>query len=387
MPHEYPPVFPVELLVHTLSRTRILVLDHVEQSFKDLPGLVEAMVKERKESVRLEQELQLKSEYIRTHIYEPRLAELQLHQQHVDDHCQDMLHILASCKEEFQGLQKSLQEENLEFLKVLNSHSRELQELKASIQKDAQDGLHMALTSCNRLDAFGSTLRSCLEQHAADIQSRKENFRLSIQSRMEEVRRRTSHLLKSFRKFHEGRSFAPREVEKLQGSLQKKTRQISAAEQKIYKKLMVFEPESSDQVRKASTSLEDEFSSLQTEVKFNVKIQEIISRTQIKIRAEEAKSNQLQSELMNNLKELRRMMKKNPVSPEQICSFISSTNEGIKKHCLYLGFDLSGTLSPESRQPVQSGSLKLSGMDLDLPAAVRSVERLIVRAESQNVDE
>ncbi|MEQ2264172.1 hypothetical protein XENORESO_021671 [Xenotaenia resolanae] len=72
-------LFPVELLVHTLSRTRTLVLDHVEQSFKDLLSSAAAMVAERKEAIRLAQKLQLTPEHIRTRIYEPRLGKKHTH--------------------------------------------------------------------------------------------------------------------------------------------------------------------------------------------------------------------------------------------------------------------------------------------------------------------
>lgn len=49
------------------------------------------------------------------------LAELQLHRQRVDVHCEDVLDVLTSCGVELQELQTSISRKNQEFTATLSS--------------------------------------------------------------------------------------------------------------------------------------------------------------------------------------------------------------------------------------------------------------------------
>ncbi|MEQ2274301.1 hypothetical protein XENORESO_018023 [Xenotaenia resolanae] len=235
----------------------------------------------------------------------------------------------------------------------------------------------------------------------------------------------------SCRMFSEGRNLAPQEDKMFRRRLKEETKQISATEKSIFSELELFESKSLQQVRKVSSALEDKLSSLRAEVKFTDEVQKIISRTQIQIKAEVASSNLQQSKLSSRLEDLRMMMKnmqvhspcsyflysrgaavlwnnltrrqdlllwtcpagmfpssQTSVSPDQICSFFSSTNEQMKMRCFYLDFNLDSAVKeslalsahPEPREQVRSGSLQLSRTAVDLreePAvsAVRSVEQ------------
>ncbi|XP_036000630.1 coiled-coil domain-containing protein 180-like isoform X1 [Fundulus heteroclitus] len=386
-PETHLSLFPAELLMHTLSRTRVLVLDHVEQSFKQLLGSAAAMVTERKKAVRLEQELQLKPEHIRTHVYEPRLAELQRHQQVVDNHCQDLSDVVTSCRKEFQDLQTSVQRKNLQLFDVLSSCRTELMELQTSIQKN-QDGLQVALSSSRRLETFGSSLQERLDQHDRDTRSCLSSFKRAVRSRLEEARRRTSELLKSFRMFSEGGDFAPQEVKMFQRRLTEETQRISATEESIYSELELFESKSLQQVRKAAAPLKEKLSSLQAEVKFTDEVQKILSRTQIQIKAEAASSNQQQSELSSRLEDLRRTTENLQVAPDQICSFFSSTNEELKTRCRYLDCDLGSVVQEIlalSAPPGSRTQLRRTGVDLHEEPAVGAVRfSSVLDSKNQN---
>lgn len=64
------------------SRTRTLFSDHLEQHVHDILGSAVAMVMDRKETVCLEHELQLKQlepEHIRSHVYQLRLGNTHTH--------------------------------------------------------------------------------------------------------------------------------------------------------------------------------------------------------------------------------------------------------------------------------------------------------------------
>ncbi|XP_037619112.1 coiled-coil domain-containing protein 180 [Sebastes umbrosus] len=371
-------LFPVELLTHSLSRMRTLVLDDLEQRFRDVLGSAVAMVTDRKEAVRLEQELQLQQlnpKHILTHKYQPRLAELQLHRQQVEVHCEEALDVLTSCRVELQELQTSIRRKNQEFTVRLSNMEDDV----------------LTADSSQRLEAVSSTLQDCLDQHSKDTQRCQTSFRKTVHTRLEEVRTRTAHLLLSFRLFSEGGDFAPQEVKEFQRRLKEETRQISVTEQSVFSELEVFESRSLQQVKEAAARLEEKLSFLKSEVEFNEKIQKIISSTRVQIKAEAASSNQQQSSISSRLEDLRRTMEDTQaftVSPDQVCSFLSSVNEELRKRCQYLDFSLESlSAGPKSRKPVRSapplGLLQTSrtGVDLlDDPAVciIKSLNRFCV---------
>ncbi|XP_074495837.1 coiled-coil domain-containing protein 180-like isoform X6 [Sebastes fasciatus] len=245
--------------------------------------------------------------------------------------------------------------------------------------------------SSQRLEAVSSTLQDCLDQHIKDTQRCQTSFRKTVHTRLEEVRTRTAHLLLSFRLFSEGGDFAPQEVKEFQRRLKEETRQISVTEHSVFSELEVFESRSLQQVKEAAARLEEKLSFLKSEVEFNEKIQKIISSTRVQIKAEAASSNQQQSSISSRLEDLRRTMEDTQaltVSPDQVCSFLSSVNEELRKRCQYLDFSLESlSAGPKSRKPVRSapplGLLQTSrtGVDLlDDPAVciIKSLNRFCV---------
>ncbi|KAM7390949.1 hypothetical protein PAMP_021676 [Pampus punctatissimus] len=370
-------LFPVELLTHSLSRTRTLFLDHLEQCFHDVLGSAVATVTDRKEVVRLDQELQLQQldpENIQTHIYLPRLAELQLHQQRVDDHCQLVVDMMASCRSELQQLQTSISRKNHEFTATMSN------------MEDA-----ILTANCNQsLEALSSTLQDCVDHHIKQTQHSQTSFRRSVQVRLEDLRQRTTQLIDSFRLFSEGGDFAPQEVKVFQRRLKEETKQLSVTEESVYSQLEMFESNILQQVNEASGRFQDKLSLLQSELKFTEKIQKIISSTQVHIKAEAASCNQQQSEISSRLEDLKKMLDDTQVSPDQVCLFLSSVGGELRKRCHYLDFSLetvSLSARHKSRKQVQlvppPGLLQTctSGVDfLNDPAVgvVKSLNRVCV---------
>ncbi|KAM7415456.1 hypothetical protein PAMA_017796 [Pampus argenteus] len=369
--------FPVELLTHSLSRTRTLFLDHLEQCLDDVLSSAVATVTDRKEAVRLDQELQLQQlepENIQTHIYLPRLAELQLHRQRVDDHCQLVVDMMASCRSELQQLQTSISRKNHEFTATLSN---------------MEDAILTANCSQN-LEALGSTLQDCVDHHIKQSQHSQTSFRCSVQVRLEDLRQRTTRLIDSFRLFSEGGDFAPQEVKVFQRRLKEETKQLSVTEESVYKQLEMFESNILQQVNEASGRFQDKLSLLQSELKFTEKIQKIISSTQVHIKLEAASCNQQQSEISSRLEDLKKMMDDTQVSPDQVCLFLSSVSGELRMRCHYLDFSLetvSLSARHKSRKQVRlvppPGLLQpcTSGVDfLDDPVVgvVKSLNRMCV---------
>ncbi|XP_039658387.1 coiled-coil domain-containing protein 180 isoform X2 [Perca fluviatilis] len=368
-------LFPVELLTHTLIRMRTVFFDHLEQRFHDVLSSAVAMVTDRKEAARSEKDLylqQLEPQHIETHIYQPRLAEIWLHRQQVDLHCEELLEVLGSCRVELKELQASLSGKSHEFTVRLSN-----------VEDDV-----LAANSSQRLEAVSSTLQDCLDQHIKDTQRCQTSFRQTVHSRLEEVRSRTTQLLQSFRLFSEGGDFSPQEVKLFQRRLKEQTKQISMTEESIYSELEAYESKSLQQVKEASGRLEEKLSFLKSEVEFTEKSQKIISSTQVHIKAEAASSNQQQWSLSSRLEDVRRMMENPELSPDQLFSLLSSLNEEVRKRSQYLDLPLESlSAHSKSRKQVQSapppGLLQTSraGVDLlDDPAVgvIKSLHRLCV---------
>ncbi|XP_060895036.1 coiled-coil domain-containing protein 180 [Labrus mixtus] len=347
------PMFPVELLPHTLNRMRILFLENLEQHFHDVLSSAVTMVTHRKEVLHCEQEFQLQQlnrQHIQTHIYQPRLAELQLHRQRVDVHCEEVSDVLASCRTELHDLQTSINRKNKEFTTTVSNMEDDI----------------MTAESSQRLDAVSSALQDCLDQHIKDTQHCQTTFRKTVQIRLEEVRQKITQLLNSFRLFSEAGDFAPEEVKLFQQRLKGETKKITLAEESIHSDLEGFESKSLLQVKDVSGRFEEILSLLKSEVTFMEKIKKIISSTQVNIKAEAASSNQQQAAILSRLEDLRRMVENTQqVSSDKVCSFLSSVSEEFRKRCQYLDFSLDHTwesLPPRPKSTKRVCSAQPSGL-------------------------
>ncbi|RVE68722.1 hypothetical protein OJAV_G00094210 [Oryzias javanicus] len=342
-PETHLSTFPVELLTHTLTRFRVLFLDHLEQHFSEVLSSSVAMVAQRKDAVRLEQELQLQQlnpKHIQTHICQPRLAELHLHQESVDDLSEEMLKVFATCRMELQKLQSIISKKNEEFKITLSK-------TESSIQ---------VVCSSRRLEAVFSALQDSLDRHIEETQHHQTVFRQRLSIRLEETRSKVSGFLNSMRMFSEGGDFAPEELRTIQMRIEKETKRISLTEKSILTELESFESKNFQQVKELSSHLLEKLSSLKSEVKFAEQIRKILSSAQLQIQTEAAGSNLQQTSISSSLEKLKTFKKNTKESPKVVCSLLSSVDEEIKKRCLYLDFNM-GTLGrmprPKSLKAVQ----------------------------------
>ncbi|XP_030579650.1 coiled-coil domain-containing protein 180 isoform X2 [Archocentrus centrarchus] len=327
-------LFPVDLLTDTLSRFRALSLDHLEQHFHDVLSLAVSAVRDRKQAVRSEQELrlqQLNPQHIKTYIYKPRMAELQLHRQHVDTHFEGVSEMLTSLRTELQELEASIKKKNTELMVTLSN-------MEANIQ---------TASSSQHLEALSATLQDHLDQHIKKTQCWQTNFRQMVRIRLEEARNKTAQLLSSIRLFSEGGDFAPQELKMFQRRMKEETKCIAVAEESIYSDLEAFESKSLQQVKEVLDPLEEKLSFLMSEVKFIEKVQKMTTSTQVHIKAEAASSNHQQTVISKSLEDLRKMMDDTQLSPDQGCFLLSSISKELRIRYKYLDFSLDPTL-PES---------------------------------------
>ncbi|KAM8885620.1 coiled-coil domain-containing protein 180 isoform 2-T4 [Spinachia spinachia] len=372
-------LFPLELLTHTLSRTRTLFLDHLEQHVQDVLSSVITTVTERKEAAYWDRELQLKQlkiQHTQKQMYTPRLAELQLHTRLVKSHCEEVSNVLTSLRVEHQEHQVLLSVRKQEL--ILN-----LSHVEAGAEK---------ANSTTRLHALISTLKGCLDQHIKDTQHLQTTFRQNVIVQLHRVRTRTTRLLSPFRLFTEGGDFAPEELNYFQKKLKEETRRIRVTEESILSELEEVESDSLKQLKKTSKALEEKLCSMRSEMDFIEQIQHTMRKTRVQIKAETASSKQQQIIIRSKLEDLRKMMESTQVSPDQVCSLLSTVNEEFRKRCRYLDFPLVSSLSAlhESGERVQSSpppgllQIRRTGVELLQDPVVEVIRSLNRFCEIQN---
>nr|XP_061835979.1 coiled-coil domain-containing protein 180-like isoform X6 [Nerophis lumbriciformis] len=316
-------LFPVELLTHTLSRARTSFLEHLEQRYHEVLTSVVTTVTERKEAVWAYHELQMQQlapQHVKKCIYLPRLAELRQHKQRVDAHCQEVSDVLASCMAALHQLQTSVNAKNHKLIATLSK-------MDDSVRKT--DG-------SRRLETLSSTLQNCLDEYIKDTQLSNTAFRQMLHLKMDELRRKTAHLLHSFRLFSEGGDFTRTEVKIFQRHLKEESKRISVAEESVYADLHNLESKSLQQVKAVSGRFEEKLSMLQAEVKFMEKIQRILSSTQVEAKAETASSNQQEATISALMEDMRKTLDKEKVCVDEVCVWLSSLSVALKRRSHYL---------------------------------------------------
>ncbi|KAM3611041.1 uncharacterized protein V6R79_012771 [Siganus canaliculatus] len=294
-------LFPTELLTRTLSRSRTLVLDHLDQHVHDVLSSAVAMVTDRKEAAHLEVELyllQLDPDQIQNHIHQARLDELQCRGQAVEAQCEEVLQVVTSFQEELMELETSLHRRHQEFITVLSNMDEDIR----------------AAASSHSVAILSSTFQDRVDQHIKDTQFCEMNFRQRFQTRAEQVMERTRCLLQSF---SEADVPCP-EVKLWRTRLMKESRHLTETVQSIYSHLDSFSCCTLQQVNDAVCRSEEKLCRHRSEVNATEKIHRILSSTRVQLQAEVAYSNRQQSAICSKLDKLRTMMKLTQVGPAQV---------------------------------------------------------------------
>ncbi|XP_057686946.1 coiled-coil domain-containing protein 180 [Corythoichthys intestinalis] len=315
--------FPIELLLQALNKMRMWFLDYVERRFQEVLTSAVATVTDRKAAVRAYHELQMQPldpQHVKTCIYIPRMAELQLHKQRVEAHCREVSNMLKSCAASLRELQSSTDDKNRRLTAAL---------AKMEVGVLKTDG-------SRRLEVLSATLQDRLDEHIKHTQSSHSSFRLTLQLQMDRLRNQTQQLLKSFRLFSEGGDYTRHEVKVFQRRLKEESKRISMTEERVYNDLHNLQTKTLQQVKAASGRLEEKLCVLQAEVKFIEKIERILSSTQVEVKAEAASSNQQEAVISARVEQLRKMLEEEEVCAEQVFTLLAAISEDLRKRRHYL---------------------------------------------------
>lgn len=201
----------------------------------------------------------------------------------------------------------------------------------ADMERDAA-----AATRSHQLGSLGAALQERLDQHTKQTQRCETAFRQAVQAKAEEIRRRTTGLLRSFRLFSEGGDFAPQELRLVQRRLTEEAKQFAVREEAFYSEMEEFESSSLQQVREVCTRLEENICLMRAELEFKEQIQQVYGSTQVQLKAEVVGSSQQQSAINNRLENLKMMMDDAQACPDQVLSSLWSANDELKKRRGYL---------------------------------------------------
>ncbi|PIO29116.1 hypothetical protein AB205_0053100, partial [Aquarana catesbeiana] len=145
------------------------------------------------------------------------VAELLLHSERVDRHCEGVNQALNDLKEESTLLIEKMKSETENFRsKIISMESTFLNANKS-----------------DKLVALCNSLSSILDSHNSGVQTAMRNYRQHVEEMLGKLCDTNSDFIKSFRLFSEGGNFSPDEIETLRKRLHKASATIASFEGSI----------------------------------------------------------------------------------------------------------------------------------------------------------
>ncbi|KAM4020362.1 coiled-coil domain-containing protein 180 [Anomaloglossus baeobatrachus] len=326
-------VLPDEMMADLRRRLRLGFFEHLEGWFGDTVSGSHSIVLAKKE--------ELKSEYdLRCHLHQPRgkrvkmdvhnvrAAELRLHSERVDRHCEGVKQALSDLREESVALIDRMKAETQNFRSKISG-------MKTTFLKARKS---------DKLLALHSSLPSILDSHISGVQTAMRNYRQHLEELLGKLCDTNSDFIKSFRLFSEGGNFSPDEVETLRKRLHKASASIAEFEGSIMVDLEGLESQCLEQATEVVKKSEDKFLGITTDMIFLENIQKLLTNLQVKIKALVADSNSQSQQINSHLEQLRTKtdtcarpnIDKEVVRSDDLYAFMKTLMEKVKERSRYL---------------------------------------------------
>ncbi|KAL0979728.1 hypothetical protein UPYG_G00188780 [Umbra pygmaea] len=321
--------FPRSLLVDLQKDVRLLIFNHLEEEGQSMLTDVMNTVAAKKEALKSEQDLRMhlhqpRATRIQMDIHNVRAAELLLHRECVERHCEGVLQALSNCQTNFKDIQ---------------SRQHKLTEDFKSQIYSMQD-LFTRATKSDALVRLCGSLQSNLERHMNVIQESQRHFRQTLEAKLDGLRESNVQLMKSFKLFSEGGNFTPKEIKMLHKQIEKMAKQIDTTDEALMLNMEGTESRCLEQAKDVINKFEEKFHFLAVDLKFLEKIQGLLTNTQVQIKTEAAKSNMQQKKIKSLLTELTTMVDdrcaEKTLMTENILTFTWSILEELRSRCHYL---------------------------------------------------
>uniref|UniRef100_A0A3P9A2R7 Coiled-coil domain-containing protein 180 n=2 Tax=Esox lucius TaxID=8010 RepID=A0A3P9A2R7_ESOLU len=333
-------VFPRSLLVDLQKNVRLLFFNHLEEVYQTALTSSMNTVAAKKEALKSELDLRLqlhqrRGERIKMDIHNVRAAELILHRDRVERHCQGVLQALGNCRTNVQDLQIQQHKLTEDFRSQIYSME---DEFNTATKSDMVVGL------CG-------TLQSNLENYMNVIQELQRHFRQTLESKLDDLRKSNVKLMKSFKLFSEGGNFTPKEIEMLHKRIEKMSKRIDSTDEAIMLDMEGTESKCLEQAKDVINRFEEKSHFLIIDLKFMEKIQGMLTNTQVQLKTEATNSNMQQKKINSLLTELKTMINYFAQSPEKkvttddILTFTQTILEEFRARCHYLECFLDPTMA------------------------------------------
>ncbi|XP_043914331.1 coiled-coil domain-containing protein 180 [Protopterus annectens] len=326
-------IVPESVFIHLRKSIRLGFFEHIEEWLGQAISNSRSVVALKKEELKSELELRFhlhrpRAKRIEMDIHNVRAAELILHRERVESHCRGVTEALNKVKDEFSELNKNLKKHAENFRKIIVN----------------METAFVNATKCDKLDALSKSLRSERDKHMDVIKTSLRQYRQKLEDTMGQLRDSNADFIKSFRLFAEGGNFSPDEITVFRRKLEKMSGRIDSTEGFILADLEGMESKWLEQATEFLSKFEDKFQNLTVDLNFMEKIQRLLIHTQVKIKAEVAKSNSQTQTLNSYLEQLEKKISacrqtdldKKIETSEDVYSFVKLIMEELEKRCKYL---------------------------------------------------
>ncbi|XP_075115168.1 coiled-coil domain-containing protein 180 isoform X2 [Leptodactylus fuscus] len=322
-----------EMITELIRSLRLQFFEHLEDFFDETVSNSQSIVLAKNEELQSELDLryhlhQPRSQRIKMDVHNVRAAELRLHSERVDRHCEGVTQALSDLKEESIVLIEKMKEDTQNFRSKISGMETTFLNSRKS------DKL---VTLCN-------SLPSILDSHISGVQTAMRNYRQHVEEMLGKLCDTNSDFIKSFRLFSEGGNFSPEEIETLRKRLHKASATIAAFEGSIMVDLEGLESRCLEQSTEVVKKSEEKFLGITTDMIFLENIQKLLTNLQVKIKALVADSNSQSQQINSDLDQLQMKtdacawpnIDKEVVSSEDLYSFMRTVMEEVTKRSRYL---------------------------------------------------
>ncbi|GAA6098332.1 coiled-coil domain-containing protein 180-like isoform X3 [Tachysurus ichikawai] len=288
-------LFPKSLIVELQRNVREEFFNHLEERNQEVLNHTVTILEATKEKLKAELDLRLhlhqsRAKRIEMDVHNVRAAELILHQDRVDRHCNGVLQALADLRSDFNSLQVTQSKMNENFRTKIFS---------------MEDTLYTA-TKSDMLVKLRASLQIHLEKHISENQKLQRQFRQNLEIRLKGLREANAQLMKHFKLFAEGGNFTPEEIEQYRKHLEKMAKCIDSADAALMQDMEGTESKCLDKAKEVISKFEEKLQSLKVDLMFLEKIQRVLKSTKLQIKSEAMKNNthkKMIDTVMNELKE------------------------------------------------------------------------------------
>ncbi|XP_069741953.1 coiled-coil domain-containing protein 180 isoform X2 [Narcine bancroftii] len=326
-------LLPEVIFTDLKQRIRLNYFDHLENWYdkgvENANNIAVVKKKEFKAELELQNHLhEPRGKRIKMDILHVRAAELRLHSEKVERHCN--------------GVDKALKNLKKEFTEVQTVHCKSVLNFRDSIYNMEQ--IFKTATRSDRLVNLVNSLNSKQEEYMDSVNNVLRNFQQKMDKSLRKLQDDNAYFIKSLRLFAEGGNFTAIEIDMYRKSVEQTAMRIAKTEGAIMVDLEIMETISLQQSSDVIKEVEDKYMRYTLDLVFIEKIKRFLTNTQTRIKSEVSKSNYHLQSIASHLEQLERKidacarpnLDKEIVLPQDLYRFTKIIRDLMEKWAIYL---------------------------------------------------